>query len=74
MVYNWKCSHCPEITEVHRSLADIDVPPYDCVSCGSCDFSHRVIVSTPGVKQFILVEGGCRGWQFELYHRNGPIQ
>lgn len=53
MVYTWSCPES-HLTEVTRSVADIDVPPDDgCVTCASREL-HRIIVRPAGVQGYIL--------------------
>lgn len=60
MIYTWECDFCNERVEVQRRLAEIDLPPRECDKCGSEPMT-RVVVPTPGVKQFILL--GDHGWE-----------
>ena len=56
MQYEWKCRVCGHVTTVHRSVADIDVPPEgaetnhepECQEKGSNDELYRII-SSPSV-------------------------
>lgn len=54
MLYSWKCK-CGEITEVVRSMKDIDVPPDACENCGHMDLVRTIIVD-PKSKNFQLTE------------------
>lgn len=62
MLYSWKCK-CGEITEVVRSMKDIDVPPDACENCGHMDLVRTIIVD-PKSKNFVLNGGG---WHDNLY-------
>lgn len=53
-------------------MADYEQPPDTC-ACGSVAYT-QVIERPTGVKGFILIEGGCRGWGFENYYKNKVIQ
>lgn len=62
MLYSWKCK-CGEITEVVRSMKDIDVPPDACETCGHMDLVRTIIVDSKS-KNFVL---NGSGWHNDQY-------
>jgi hypothetical protein len=53
MIYEWRCGTCHQVTEVHHSIADNEVPPDDpCMKCHIPTYPQvwtKVITSAPPV-------------------------
>ena len=72
-MYSWKCESCSTVTEVIRSIKDIDNGPDEgCEACRGKDLK-RVI---PEFKreQVSLVWGGQAPWHSEGYGPRGPTR
>lgn len=72
MIYVWKCDRCHGQTEVVRPVADIDIPPDQCGSCGQDDSLKRIIVRPRNVKGVILL--GETGWHDKEYTQHRSIR
>ena len=73
-LYSWECE-CKALTEVKRSMEEIDNPPESCETCGKQSFIQRVIPKLhqyeKPIKGFMLVDGGV-GWPSHGFYNKNP--
>ncbi len=65
MIYTWTCQSCDHVTDVNRSVKDIEVPPECCEGCKGHALKRTIPKRPDNIKGFILL--GDSGWHHTDY-------